>query len=625
MKKKVLIMLLVFAMGFVLFSGCAVGKKKSSTSERKTVKVARRDIQSIVSITGVVRTEPRVAVHSKVAGEVKELFVKEGSVVKKGDKICRIDSEVPNLNYQNALNSYKSASLNYEIASATDPENAVKQAEANVKSAQAAVEISKLNAKVAQENDNSVLQVKNAEGQIKQSEINLENAETNLDSLKKSDNSSESIENAKLQVQNQELSLAIAQLNLKILKESGPTDDDISRAEEQLKQAELNHQNANENLKKAANNPNTPDEDMKILENQVSLAESNVKLAQFSLDKLKNHSAPTDEQISQSEDRVEQAKVSVRIAQQNYQSALNAKVAKDAQILQAENQVKLAESQLDIAKNNLQIARNSAAASPDTLSIRNEQLKQTEASAEVAQVNLNNAEKGVETNAMRLQQSKIQKEQAYTNLQIAQNNLDNYTLTSPINGTVLSLNINLSDTASPGMLIAVIGDEEHLVADAFADEIDAVSIRKGQSAVLSFDAFPYKTLKGAQVESIANTTTTTSQGVQAYEVKVVLPKTNLNIRDGLSTTIDITTAMKKNVLAVPIESIATADSKSYVMIVSADGKVEKRIVEVGVSSDNYTEIVSGLKEGDEILEIPNKNIFNTVQTNRGFGGNKGGG
>jgi HlyD family secretion protein len=626
MKKKVLVVtLLLFLLSGTVFSGCAARNKKSAISNRKTVKAGRRDIKSIVNLSGIVKTEPRVAVIPKVSGEVIAVYVREGDTVKKGDKIFQVDSKTVSLNYQNALNAYNSASLNYEIAKSADPDIAVEQAEANVESARSALEIAKLNLEIAQETDSSVLQEKNAEEQVKQAEINLENAKTNLDSLRKSDTTNENIEISKLQLQNQQLALAIAQLNLKGLKESGPTDDDIKQGEEQLTQAKINLENANENLKKAADNPNTPDEDIKILENQVKLAESNVKLAELSLDKLKNHTGPTAEQVSQAEDQVEQAKISLQIAGQNYQSALKAKDAKDAQIAQAENQVKLAESQLEAAKNNLQIAKDSAAASPDTLSIRSEQVKQAESSLKVAEANLENAKEQVETNSLRVKQVEAQKNQSYVNVQIAKETLNNYTVTAPIDGTVILLKVNKGDTVSPGVTAAIIGDVSHFVVDAYADEIDAVNIKKDQDVEISFDAFPYKKLEGS-VESVAYTTTTTNQGVQAYEVKVALPKTELNIKDGLSATLDITTAVKKDVLSVPIESVATENGKSYVIVVLPENKFEKRFVQTGISSDNYTEILSGLKEGDEILEIPSADIFGTIKTNKSpFGGAKKGG
>ena len=611
--------------GVLLFAGCGRKQGENSLANRKVVTVQRRDIKSVVSLSGVVRAEPRIAVPVKVSGRITKLFVQEGASVKKGDRLCEIDSTQASLNYQNAVNAYKSASLNLQIAQLNDPSVAVKQAELSVKSAEAALQIAKLNEKLAEDSDNTDIQEKNAEEQVNQAKINLKNAQANLDTLKKSDTSEENIAISKLQMQNQQLSLAIAQLELKALKEQKPTDDDIETAKERVEQAQINLENAKESLKQAANNPNTPDEQIKILENQVQLAESNVRIANLTLDKLQNHSSPTDEQIQEAEDRVSQAQVAYEIAEQNYESALKAKAAKEGQITQAENQVKLAESQLKIAQNNLQIAKNGANTSSDTLQIRKEQVKQAEASLESAQENLRNAKKQLQINDLRLQQAEVQKSQAYTNMKIAEQALSDYTIAAPCDGTVLLLSVSEGDTVAPGKTIAIVGNMQHLIVDCFADEIDAVNIKKGQSAVISFDAFPYKTLNGT-VESVAYTTTLTNQGVQAYEVKIALPHSSLNIKDGLSATVDITTEVKKNVLSVPIESVATENGKSYVIVVLPNDKFEKRFVEVGVSSDNYTEILSGLKEGDKILDIPDERVFGEVKTKKApFGGKKGGG
>jgi HlyD family secretion protein len=579
----------------------------------------------VVNLSGVVRAEPRIAVPALVSGRVVEVSVQEGASVKKGDVICKIESDRANLNVQNAENAYQNAVLNAEIAKIANPDIAVKQAEEGVKSAEAALEIAKLNEKLTEDSDNSELQKKNAEEQVKQAQLNLENAQANLDALKKGDTSDENIEVSKLQMKNQALSLAIAQLSLKSLKEQKPTDDDIKEAEEHVKQAEINLENAKANLKQATDNPNTPDEQITILENQVKIAQSNLNIANLTLDKLKNHSTPSDEDIAQAEDRVSQAEIAYKIAEQNYESALKAKTAKEAQITQAENQVKLAESQLQIAQNNLKIAQNGTETSQDTLQIRKEQVVQAESSLENAKANLENAQLQEKTNDLRIKQAEVQESQAYVNLQLAKETLKNYTITAPCDGTVILLDVHVGDTVSPGKTVAVVGDINHLVADCFADEIDAVNIKKGQSAVISFDAFPYKTLNGT-VEYVASTTTMTNQGVQAYEVKCALPKTSLNIKDGLSTTVDITTGIKKNALSVPIESVATENGKNYVILVLPDGKFEKRYVEVGISSDNYTEIVSGLKEGDKILDIPDETVFEKVETKKSpFGGKHGGG
>lgn len=197
------------------------------------------------------------------------------------------------------------------------------------------------------------------------------------------------------------------------------------------------------------------------------------------------------------------------------------------------------------------------------------------------------------------------------------------TITSPIDGTILKLNCREGDTVLRGTAMATIGDTKHFIVVAYADEIDVVDIKIGQKATISFDSFPYKDIAG-KVESVAYTTTLTNQGVQAYEIKITFSSPDLNIKDGLSAMVYITTAEKHDVLTVPIESIATENGNSYVVLVLPNGKTKKQFVHIGISSDNYTEILSGIKEGDKILEIPDEYIFKDINVKTPGKNNNGG-
>jgi len=605
--KKIWLSLLSVILLFTL-TGCSIiktGSKSPMTAKNlTTVKVERKDIESIVNLSGNVAVDPKITIVSKVSGKVIQLFVEEGDWIEKGDKIIEIDSTVARFNYQNTLNSYNIAKTNYE-----NSENTITQAKANVESAEATYNIAKLNLDIATKTDNSHIQVNQAEEQVKQAEINLENAKNNLSTLGSSEATNTSIKIAELQLNSQELSLAIAQLNLKSLIESGPTDEDIKQAEEQLNQAKINNDTAKERLKESANNPNTPDEEIKILENQILLTESNIKLAELNLDKLNNYESPSEDDIERARYQAEQAKVALQISIENYSQA---KISRDNQIKQAENQVRFTESQLTVSNENLNIAKNSASASSDSIEVRKAQLTQAEASLKIAKLNLENAE-------IQISIDELQMQQAYNTMQIALNNLNDYTITSPISGTILSLYIQEGGTASMGT-IAVIGNTENFIAEAFSDEIDVVNIKKGQDALLTFDALPHKEVKGT-VEYIGNSTTAIS-GIQAYKIKIKVDDSSIVLKDGLSVNVDITTQMKNNVLAVPIESAFYHDGKYYVDVVQSDNTIQRKEVETGISSDDYTEIISGLSEGDTILRVPYNSVFTEVKGIKGMPGGK---
>ncbi len=612
--KKIWLSLLSVILLFTL-TGCSIiktGSKSPTTAkDLTTVKVERKDIESAVNLSGSVSIDPKITIVSKVSGKVIQLFAEEGDWIEKGDKIAEIDSTVPLLNYQNALSSYNITKINYEIATQLhNSENAVTQAEANVESAEAGYRIAKLNLDIAAKTDNSHIQVNQVEEQVKQAEINLENAKNNLSTLKSSDTTDISIKIAELQLNSQELSLAIAQLNLKSLMESGPTDEDIKQAEEQLNQAKINNDTAKERLETAANNPNTPDEEIKILENQILLTESNIKLAELNLDRLNNYGSPSEDDIERARYQAEQARIALQVSIENYEQAKKAKISRDNQIKQAENQVKLAESQLTVSNENLNIAKNSASASSDSIEIRETQLTQAETSLKIAKINLDNAKIQTSVNSNEIQRAKLQMEQAYNTMQMSLDNLNDYTITAPISGTILSLGIQEGDTVSMGA-IAVVGNTKNFVAEAFSDEIDAVNIKKGQDAILTFDALPHEEVKGT-VEYTGNSTTAVS-GVQAYKIKIKIDDSSIALKDGLSVNVDITTQMKSNVLAVPIESVFYQNGKYYVDVVQSDDTIQRKEVETGISSDDYTEIISGLSEGDTILRVPYNSVFTEVE------------
>jgi multidrug efflux pump subunit AcrA (membrane-fusion protein) len=97
---------------------------------------------------------------------------------------------------------------------------------------------------------------------------------------------------------------------------------------------------------------------------------------------------------------------------------------------------------------------------------------------------------------------------------------------------------------------------------------------------------------------------TTSQGASVYEVDVDVPNTKLPLKSGFSANLDIVTASKQNVLAVPISAVTTlANGTSYVELVDSNGKAQRVEVKTGIMGGTFVEIVSGLKEGDKILLI----------------------
>ncbi len=221
-------------------------------------------------------------------------------------------------------------------------------------------------------------------------------------------------------------------------------------------------------------------------------------------------------------------------------------------------------------------------------------------------------------------------EQAQGALKVAQDNLSKTTIHSPMDGVVSTLNSKLGERVlgtnfSLGTEVMDIADMGSMEAQVNVDENDVVLVAVGDTAVLSVDAFPNKKIKGI-VYQIATSGTTTGAGSQDqvtnFLVKIKIIEKSVELRPGMSVTADIQTATHHDVLAVPIQSVTIRTPKTpegemakggnskpsgsrekaeEVVFVVQNGVAKMVNVKRGISDDNYTEITSGLKGGEEVV------------------------
>lgn len=193
---------------------------------------------------------------------------------------------------------------------------------------------------------------------------------------------------------------------------------------------------------------------------------------------------------------------------------------------------------------------------------------------------------------------------------------------APIAGTVTAVNVADGDIVSglsadrPAMTII---DLDRFQAAITVAESDIASVEVGQKAIITFDALPELTLTG-KVKSI-DFSGTNSSGVVSYEVLVTPDVANAGVKGGMTVSVDIITAVATDVLAVPSSAVKTSASGSYVQVVDENGGASNVTVETGLSNDSYTEIVSGLTEGQEII-VSTTTAGSTTNTTdqRGEGG-----
>ena len=214
-------------------------------------------------------------------------------------------------------------------------------------------------------------------------------------------------------------------------------------------------------------------------------------------------------------------------------------------------------------------------------------------------------------------QAQQQTQQQKENVKKAQPNLGYATITSPIDGVVLSKEVEEGQTVASSFntptLFKIARDLTDMRVIADVDEADIGDVKEGQRVTFTVDAFPDDTFEG-QVTQVRQEATTESN-VVTYEVVISAPNDDLKLKPGLTANVVIFTMEAKDVLAVPSkalrftpreamlnsdETITDTDAKEKVWV--KEGTNLKAVaVETGMTNGTLTQITKGLKPGTHVL------------------------
>lgn len=187
---------------------------------------------------------------------------------------------------------------------------------------------------------------------------------------------------------------------------------------------------------------------------------------------------------------------------------------------------------------------------------------------------------------------------AQASLQSASNNYNNNNLKAIFDGIVAALNNKKGDQVTAATVVATIITKQQL-ATVSVNEVDAAKIKVGQKATLTFDAIEDLGLTGQVVE--VGALGTTSQGVVSYTVKIGFDTQDERVKPSMSISADIIIDVKTDVLAVPSSAVKTNGNMKYIQTLDSNRQPQNLPVEVGISNDTMTEIVSGASAGDQIV------------------------
>lgn len=396
----------------------------------------------------------------------------------------------------------------------------------------------------------------------------------------------------------------------------------------QLRSAQVNLKNAQDQLAKTRN-PNTAQdlanaraqvESAQAAYDKVAAGASQAKLtsaqaqvasAQAAYEAAAKSAATSDSSLVSATATYEKARIALEKAQGDYdkvawrgdvgmtsQAATLQSATIDYETAKAAYEALVATSKTDAASKIASAAAALRSAQANLDDIKNQvtaaDLASAQASLTQAKNNLDELLVGPDVNSLSIAQNSV--ETAQIALDQIKLKLQQAQIVAPFDGVITTINAKVGQTAS-GTPISM-ADLDHLDIIVNMAEVDVNKVAVGQPAEITLDAVTDLTLTGT-VSQIAPAGVQSS-GVVNYPVTVAITKTSDAVKTGMTSNVNIIVSQRADVLTVPNRAIRTVN-KQKVVTVLFEGQQIQVPVQVGLSGDSATEIVSGLKEGDVVV------------------------
>jgi HlyD family secretion protein len=365
-----------------------------------------------------------------------------------------------------------------------------------------------------------------------------------------------------------------------------------------------------------------------------------------------NNLAQVQQQLNAAQLAVDTARQAVTAAQTDVDRALiefnaaNREVNRNQQLL--ENGV-ISRQLYDESKDRLESARAALNTARSNLAARNLAVRDAQVRVNQQSVAVRDARRAVETATLSVSTSQARAQQQAATLRGSRNQRDKTLTVAPISGVIAEIPSRVGTFAVAGLSttpLLTIADMSTINVEVKVDETSIDSVEVGQKAKIKVDAFGDKELEGEVTQktplAVGKSQTTgglsTNINVQeAKEFRVVIELKNLNeeikngLRPGMSATAEITTNVAENVIAVPLQAIvekredekaansalpgdgAGTDKQRILGVFILDGNKAKFVeVEPGIIGQSDRQIISGLKEGDEVITGPSR-VLNSLK------------
>jgi RND family efflux transporter MFP subunit len=191
-------------------------------------------------------------------------------------------------------------------------------------------------------------------------------------------------------------------------------------------------------------------------------------------------------------------------------------------------------------------------------------------------------------------------------LQKAKEELLKTEILAPFDGTIVDVGVKehmvLSAYNYSSITAVQLVDTKYVELEGVVDEIDIFKVKVGQEAIITVDALPDQQLKGKVI--FISPFGTEKTGVVNYKVTMKLDSTDIELKGGLTATADIIIESKKDILLIPNGAVKGTGGNYWTQVVKDEkkGDIEKRQITLGIQDRRYSEVISGLSEGEKVID-----------------------
>jgi HlyD family secretion protein len=172
-------------------------------------------------------------------------------------------------------------------------------------------------------------------------------------------------------------------------------------------------------------------------------------------------------------------------------------------------------------------------------------------------------------------------------------------IVAPFDGVIIRKTSEIGEGKLPGAPLLTLADPSTIHVEAQVDEADAAKVKEGQAVRLLPEAYRGERFAG-QVSEVRPTVEASKEVSRANTILVKLVDPPRPLRLGMSVDVEVLAGGKDNVTRIPSAAVMERDGTRFVYVVSG-GRVARRDIGTGVSNWEWTEVLSGLREGEEVV------------------------